>query len=80
MEDSLNKSDPVAIVGSGAFGLSTALHLVDSGYTNITVFDRDASVPSRFSAAFDLNKIVRAEYEDNFYTELALVCLQIIPI
>lgn len=66
------KDDSILIVGAGVFGLSTALHLARDGYTNITVLDR-ATVPSQYSAGHDLNKIVRAEYEDPFYTELALV-------
>lgn len=69
----MDKAAPIAILGAGAFGLSTALHLVEAGYTNITVFDRDGKVPSQYSAAFDLNKIIRAEYEDPFYTDLVLV-------
>lgn len=64
---------PILILGSGAWGLSTALHLLQDGYTNITVFDKADQIPSKYSAAYDLNKIVRAEYEDPFYTELALV-------
>ncbi|WAO92483.1 DAO domain-containing protein [Fusarium falciforme] len=67
---SMDKTSPIAIVGGGAWGLSTALHLVESGYTNITVFERDERIPSQYSAAYDLNKIIRAEYEDPFYTEL----------
>ncbi|ETN39051.1 uncharacterized protein HMPREF1541_05273 [Cyphellophora europaea CBS 101466] len=67
-----NKSARIAIAGSGTWGLSTALHLVNAGYTNITVFDRASEIPSRYSAGFDINKIVRPEYEDPFYTELAL--------
>lgn len=70
----VSKSDPIIIVGGGAFGLSSALHLVQKGYTNISVFEKDDSIPPRFSAANDLNKIVRAEYEDDFYTELTIVC------
>ena len=68
-----NKTSPISILGSGAWGLSTALHLVNAGYANITVFDRASKVPSPYSAGFDLNKIVRPEYEDPFYTELSLV-------
>jgi sarcosine oxidase / L-pipecolate oxidase len=67
------KRDTVIIVGAGAWGLSTALHLHQAGYTDITVLDRANDIPSPHSAAYDLNKIVRAEYEDPFYTELALV-------
>ncbi|KFX97637.1 hypothetical protein V490_02687 [Pseudogymnoascus sp. VKM F-3557] len=62
----------VAIIGSGAWGLSTALHLRRAGYLNITVFDRAAQIPSCYSAGWDINKIVRAEYEDEFYSKLSL--------
>jgi len=68
-----DKSAPIIILGAGAWGLSTAYHLQQQGHTNITVFDRADAIPSQYSAAWDLNKIVRAEYEDPFYTELALV-------
>lgn len=71
----VSKSDPIVIVGAGAFGLSTALHLVQAGYTNITVLDKGATVPSGFSAANDINKILRVEYDDDFYTELAVVSI-----
>lgn len=67
------RNSPVIIVGGGAWGLSTALHMINSGYTHITVLERADQIPSRYSGAWDLNKIVRAEYEDPFYTELALV-------
>ncbi|EXJ55456.1 hypothetical protein A1O7_08383 [Cladophialophora yegresii CBS 114405] len=67
-----DKTEPIAILGAGAWGLSTAFHLLEAGYKNITVFDRASEIPSRYSAAYDLNKIVRAEYEDDFYTDLAL--------
>jgi sarcosine oxidase/L-pipecolate oxidase len=71
---SVSKQDPIAIIGGGAFGLSTALELSKQGYSNITVFEKDEEIPSRWSAANDLNKIMRAEYEDDFYTDLAVVC------
>lgn len=70
----VSKSDAIIIVGGGAFGLSTALHLSQRGYSNISVFEKDDNIPPRFSAANDLNKIVRAEYEDPFYTDLTIVC------
>lgn len=69
----VSKTDPLLVIGGGAFGLSTVLHLLDAGFQNITVLDKDHEIPSRFSAANDLNKIVRAEYEDPFYTDLTLV-------
>ncbi|KAF2850963.1 FAD dependent oxidoreductase [Plenodomus tracheiphilus IPT5] len=68
----VSKSDPIAIIGGGAFGLSTALELSNKGYTDITVFEKDEEIPSRWSAGNDLNKIMRAEYEDEFYTNLAV--------
>ena len=67
------KDSSVLILGGGAWGLSTALHMSNSGYVDLTVIERAEQIPSRYSAAWDLNKIVRAEYEDAFYTELALV-------
>lgn len=69
----MSRDAPIIIVGAGAWGLSTALHLRQTGYTNVTVFERAERVPSPYSAAWDINKIVRPEYEDGFYTELALV-------
>lgn len=67
------KNAAILIVGAGTFGLASAHKLASAGYTNITVLEKDSQVPSRFSAGFDLNKIVRAEYADPFYTPLTLV-------
>src|SRR5690242_4364838 len=67
------KNEHIAIIGGGAFGLSTAFELSQQGYTNITVFEKDSDIPSRWSAANDLNKIMRVEYEDPWYTELGVV-------
>jgi sarcosine oxidase / L-pipecolate oxidase len=69
----VSKHEHILIVGAGAFGLSTALHLSQNGYSNITVLEQDDEVPSRYSAANDLNKIMRVEYEDPWYTDLTLV-------
>ena len=33
------KTDPIITVGAGASGLSTAIHLAQRGYSNVTVFD-----------------------------------------
>ncbi|KAI1199246.1 FAD dependent oxidoreductase [Nemania serpens] len=72
----LSKSDPIIIVGAGTFGLSTALHLAQAGYHNITIFDKGADIPSGFSAANHVNKILRAEYDDDFKTNLAVEALK----
>lgn len=69
----LQRNEPIIVVGAGAFGLSTVLHLSRAGYTSISVFEQDSQIPPRQSAANDINKIVRAEYEDPFYTDLTLV-------
>lgn len=69
----IDKDAAITIIGGGAWGLSTAYHLARAGYTNITVFERGRQIPSPYSAANDLNKIVRAQYDTNFYTDLGLV-------
>jgi sarcosine oxidase/L-pipecolate oxidase len=69
--EDINQS--ILILGGGCFGLATALELAQKGYRNITILEKDVDVPSRFSAAYDLNKVIRAEYADDFYTQLALV-------
>ncbi|KAK5277241.1 hypothetical protein LTR40_010627, partial [Exophiala xenobiotica] len=65
----------VLIIGSGTFGISTAYHLAKRGYTSITCIDRHPC-PSLDSAAFDLNKIIRTEYDEPLYAELAIEALQ----
>ena len=65
----------ILILGAGTFGISTAYHLAKSGYSSITVLEKGNTIPSPLSAANDLNKIVRAEYEDPFYADLALAAL-----
>lgn len=44
----LQKTDPVVIVGAGAFGLSTSLHLALRGYKNVNVFDRHDYEASKY--------------------------------
>lgn len=63
----------ILIVGGGTFGLSTAYHLAKGGHKNVTVLEKSAYMPPEDSAGNDLNKIIRAEYEDPWYAELALV-------
>lgn len=59
----------VIIVGSGVFGLSTALWLARGGYKNVTVFDRCDFEKNHYNpsdgcdgASADINKIFRATY------------------
>ena len=65
------------LVGAGCFGASTALHLKRAyPAAKVTLIDR-TPFPCQTAASHDLNKIVRAEYEDPFYSKLALEALKI---
>ena len=66
----------VLIVGGGVFGTSTAYHLSLQGYTDVIVLDR-FDVPSKDSAATDLNKVVRADYPNPLYTKLGLEAMDV---
>ena len=70
----------ILIVGAGIFGLSTAVHLASNNDAStgsrkprITLLDTRPHDPSPTSggASNDINKIVRADYDDAFYMELA---------
>ncbi|KXT09343.1 hypothetical protein AC579_4099 [Pseudocercospora musae] len=73
------KDSKIVIVGAGVFGLSTALHLLNRGYTNIHIFDRQPFDINQYDetqgadgASCDLNKIVRASYGgEQLYQNLA---------
>ncbi|OKL57829.1 hypothetical protein UA08_07288 [Talaromyces atroroseus] len=71
----LSKHSSIVIIGAGTFGISTAFHLAKRDYTNIICIDRHPW-PSPDSAGYDLNKIIRTEYEEELYTELALEALR----
>ncbi|PLW19888.1 hypothetical protein PCANC_05911 [Puccinia coronata f. sp. avenae] len=73
----MDRSQRIIIVGGcGTFGLSTAWHLSKRGYTNIICVDR-WMFPSRSSAGFDRNKIVRTTYGDPLYVKLAEEAIQL---
>lgn len=40
MAPTQTKTDSIIVVGAGVFGLSTALHLAQRGYTKVTVLDK----------------------------------------
>ncbi|KAG4432739.1 hypothetical protein IFR05_011769 [Cadophora sp. M221] len=79
-EKPLSKSSPILIVGAGVFGLSTALHLGQRGYTNVTVIDKQPYDQTLYDydrgcdgASSDINKILRCAYgNDTCYSQLAL--------
>ncbi|GME65825.1 FAD dependent oxidoreductase [Neofusicoccum parvum] len=78
-QQELKYCKPIAIVGAGVFGLSTALHLAKSGYKDITIFDYQPYDQNGYScasgcdaASADENKILRASYGDRkIYQDLA---------
>ncbi|KAG6038969.1 hypothetical protein E4U41_003424 [Claviceps citrina] len=67
-------SQSYIIVGAGIFGISTAYHLIRKHpNASVTVVDRDAfDAENRVAASWDWNKVMRADYHDPFYCELAL--------
>ncbi|KAH9887496.1 FAD dependent oxidoreductase [Xylariomycetidae sp. FL2044] len=75
----LTKESPIIIVGAGVFGLSSALHLSQAGYKDITVFDKQPYATNAYSmadgadaASADLNKVLRMSYGDEVaYQRLA---------
>lgn len=66
------ETDSYLIIGAGVFGASTALHLRKSKpWAKVTLLDR-TPIANPSAASHDLNKIVRADYDDIFYMKLAL--------
>ncbi|KAK2068905.1 hypothetical protein P8C59_003520 [Phyllachora maydis] len=72
----LAPTDRIAIVGAGAFGLSTALHLVLAGHPSalITVLDRSLP-PVTDGSSVDISRIIRADYADPVYATLGAEAL-----
>lgn len=52
----LTKSSKIVIVGSGCFGISTALHLLKRGYKDVTILERASELPAADAASTDINK------------------------
>ncbi|KAL5483192.1 hypothetical protein ACEPAI_8421 [Sanghuangporus weigelae] len=75
-DPSLIPSSKIVIVGSGCFGVSTALHLLRRGYRDVTILERASELPAVDAASTDINKIVRSSYNDEFYTLLAREALE----
>ncbi|KAJ5180145.1 FAD/NAD(P)-binding domain-containing protein [Penicillium capsulatum] len=62
----------ILIVGAGIFGVSTAYHLAkrSANPSRITILDC-APAPSGDAASTDINKIIRADYSNPLYMDLA---------
>ncbi|KAK7473076.1 hypothetical protein VKT23_001179 [Stygiomarasmius scandens] len=67
----ISSHEKIVIIGAGCFGISTAYHLSQRGFTDITVIDRSDSLPAKDASSNDFNRIVRTSYSDNFYTTFA---------
>ncbi|KAF8633404.1 hypothetical protein AX17_004575 [Amanita inopinata Kibby_2008] len=63
--------EKIVIVGAGCFGVSTAYHLLNRGFTNISIIERSPTLPATDAASSDFNRIVRSAYSDVFYSKLA---------
>ncbi|CUM64552.1 uncharacterized protein PRCAT00002159001 [Priceomyces carsonii] len=74
MKSTTMSSQKVIVVGCGVFGLSTALAFAKKGY-RVTALD-SFETPSPWSAANDLNKIIRIEYPDEITAKLSVEALQ----
>ncbi|KAI0251155.1 FAD dependent oxidoreductase [Lactifluus subvellereus] len=72
----VSKDERVIIVGAGCFGLSTAYHLLQRGFTDVTVLDRSQELPAPDAASNDLNKVVRTSSSSMFYAQLARDAIQ----
>ncbi|KAK6216842.1 c6 transcription factor [Colletotrichum tabaci] len=71
----MTQSNPsYLIVGAGVFGVSTAYHLIKKyPDASVTLVDKDAfDADERVAASWDWNKVVRADYDDFTYCQLAL--------
>ncbi|KAL2041194.1 hypothetical protein N7G274_006139 [Stereocaulon virgatum] len=60
------------IIGAGVFGASTALHLKRSDSTATISLVDGGPLPNTSAASHDINKIIRADYEDVFWMRIAL--------
>jgi sarcosine oxidase/L-pipecolate oxidase len=52
----VSRSESVLIVGAGCFGISTAYHLLQRGFTDVTVLDQSEELPAPDAASTDINK------------------------
>lgn len=82
---SYSKDSKIIIIGSGVFGLSSALNLTKAGYKNIEIYDRTDYEKEKYSpllgsgsASGDINKFFRIYYENKtLYSQLAIEALDI---
>ncbi|KAJ3996585.1 FAD dependent oxidoreductase [Lentinula boryana] len=61
----------IVILGAGCFGTSTAYHLLQRGFQDVTIIERSDEFPAKDASSNDINRIVRTSYPDPFYAKLA---------
>ncbi|OJJ35880.1 hypothetical protein ASPWEDRAFT_156127 [Aspergillus wentii DTO 134E9] len=66
----MDKTQRIVIVGAGVFGLSTALHLAEDGFSSVTVLDRSMP-PVPDGSSVDISRVIRFDYGDKVYAEIA---------
>jgi sarcosine oxidase/L-pipecolate oxidase len=66
----MDKNERIVIVGAGVFGLSTALNLVEEGYSSVTVLDRSVP-PVPDGSSNDISRVIRFDYGDKIYAQIA---------
>lgn len=77
MTNPTSRDDTYIIVGAGVFGTSVALHLIRQYPTaDIVLIDRSPFLHEA-GASWDWSKIIRADYTQPVYMELALEALEI---
>jgi len=52
----ISSHEKIVIIGAGCFGISTAYHLSQRGFTDITVIDRSDSLPAKDASSNDFNR------------------------
>ncbi|KAM3421767.1 L-saccharopine oxidase [Cercospora zeina] len=62
----------VLIIGAGTFGTSTAYHLAQlyKDPSKVTIIDQ-SSGPPKLAAAIDVNRVIRTDYANKLYCDLA---------
>lgn len=68
------KPERVSIVGSGLFGLTTALELAERGY-KVLVLDRDLPAV-RDGPSVDISRVIWPDYADEFYSKMGLEAMK----
>jgi sarcosine oxidase/L-pipecolate oxidase len=67
----MDKDTRIIIIGGGCFGISTAYHLAQRGYTSIRALDRYPP-PSCEAISTDISKIIRSDYNEPLYARLGI--------